>query len=55
MAGAMVYAASKYGLNGMMKSLREELKRTQVKITKLLVGGDDTHFRDNNDMKVHRE
>ena len=39
----------------MMKSLREELKRTQVKITKLLVGGVDTHFRDNNDLKVHRE
>ena len=55
MAGAIVYAASKYGLNGMMKSLREEFKRTQVKITKLLVGGVDTHFRDNNDLKVHRE
>ncbi len=39
----------------MMKSLREEFKRTQVKITKLLVGGVDTHFRDNNDLKVRRE
>lgn len=55
MAGAMAYAASKYGLNGMMKSLREELKRTQVKITQLYVGGVDTHFWDSIDLKVQRE
>ncbi len=55
MAGAMAYAASKYGLNGMMKSLREELKRTQIKITQLYVGGVDTHFWDSIDLKVQRE
>lgn len=55
MAGAMAYAASKYGLNGMIKSLREELKRTQVKIIQLFVGGVDSHFWDNIDLKVQRE
>lgn len=55
MAGAMAYAASKYGLNGMIKSLREELKRTQVKIVQLFVGGVDSHFWDNIDLKVQRE
>jgi NADP-dependent 3-hydroxy acid dehydrogenase YdfG len=55
MAGAMAYAASKYGLNGMIKSLREELKRTQVKIVQLFVGGVDTHFWDNIELKVQRE
>jgi NAD(P)-dependent dehydrogenase (short-subunit alcohol dehydrogenase family) len=30
MAGAAAYSASKYGLNGMMKSIREELKRTDI-------------------------
>ena len=33
MAGAAAYAASKYGLNGMLKSVREELRRTNVRIT----------------------
>lgn len=55
MAGAMAYAASKYGLNGMIKSLREELKRTQIKIVQLFVGGVDSHFWDNIDLKVQRE
>lgn len=55
MAGAMAYAASKYGLNGMIKSLREELKRTQVKIVQMFVGGVDSHFWDNIDLKVQRE
>lgn len=55
MAGAMAYAASKYGLNGMIMSLREELKRTQVKIVQLFVGGVDSHFWDNIDLKVQRE
>ena len=30
MAGAAAYSASKYGLNGMMKSIREELKRIDI-------------------------
>jgi short-subunit dehydrogenase len=33
MAGAAAYSASKYGLVGMMQSLREECKRTQIRFT----------------------
>ena len=55
MAGASAYAASKYGLNGMLKSVREELKRTQVRITNLYLGGTDTAFWDTIDMRVQRE
>ncbi len=55
MAGATAYAASKYGLNGMMKSLREELKRTEIKITQLFLGGVDSHFWDTIDLRVQRE
>jgi NADP-dependent 3-hydroxy acid dehydrogenase YdfG len=55
MAGASAYAASKYGLNGMLKSVREELKRTQVRITNLYLGGTDTAFWDTIDMRVQRD
>jgi len=55
MAGAAAYAASKYGLNGMMKSLREELKRTEVRISNLYLGGVDTPFWDDIDMRVNRD
>ncbi|MEM6765133.1 MAG: SDR family oxidoreductase [Bacteroidota bacterium] len=55
MSGAAAYAASKYGLNGMLKSLREELKRTQVRITNLYLGGVDTPFWDTIDLRVQRE
>ncbi len=55
MAGAAAYAASKYGLNGMMKSLREELKRTDIRITQLFLGGADTDFWNNIDLRVQRE
>lgn len=55
MAGAAAYAASKYGLNGMLKSVREELKRTEVRITNLYLGGTDTPFWDDIDMPVRRE
>ena len=44
MAGASIYAASKYGLNGMLKSVREELRRTEVRITNIYLGGVDTPF-----------
>ena len=46
MAGAAAYSASKYGLNGMLKSVREELRRTEVRITNLYFGGVDTAFWD---------
>lgn len=54
MAGAAAYAASKYGLDGMTKSIREELKRTNVRITNLYLGGTDTAFWDEIDLKVDR-
>ena len=54
MAGASAYAASKYGVNGMLKSVREELKRTNVRITNIYLGGVDSPFWDNIDMKVNR-
>lgn len=55
MAGAVAYSASKYGLNGMMKSLREELKRTDIRITQLFLGGSDTRFWDSIDLRVQRD
>lgn len=55
MAGAMAYSASKYGLNGMMKSLREELKRTDIRITQLFLGGTDSPFWDTIDLRVQRD
>ncbi len=55
MAGAAAYSASKYGINGMMKSLREELKRTEIRITQLFLGGVDSPFWDTIDLKVQRD
>jgi short-subunit dehydrogenase len=39
MAGAAAYSASKYGQVGMMQSIWEELKRTEIRITNLFLGG----------------
>ncbi len=55
MASASTYAASKYGLNGMLKSLREELKRTEIRITNVYMGGVDSPFWDHIDLKVQRD
>lgn len=55
MNGAGAYAASKYGVNGLVKSVREELKRTEVRITNLYLGGVDTPFWDNIDMRVQKD
>lgn len=55
MAGAGAYAASKYGVNGLVKSVREELKRTNIRITNIYLGGVDTPFWDNIDMKVRKD
>lgn len=55
MAGAAAYSASKYGLVGMMQSIREELKRTNIRITNLFLGGTDSPFWDTIDLKVQRE
>ena len=55
MAGAAAYCASKFGLVGMMQSIREELKRTEIRITNLYLGGVDSPFWDTIDLKVQRE
>jgi short-subunit dehydrogenase len=55
MAGAAAYTASKYGLVGMMQSIREEVKRTDIRITNIFLGGVDSPFWDNIDLRVHRE
>jgi NADP-dependent 3-hydroxy acid dehydrogenase YdfG len=55
MAGAAAYSASKYGLVGMMQSIREELKRTDIRITNIFMGGVDSNFWDTIDLRVQRE
>lgn len=55
MAGAAAYSASKFGLVGMMQSIREELKRTDIRITNLILGGVDSSFWDNIELKVQRD
>jgi NAD(P)-dependent dehydrogenase (short-subunit alcohol dehydrogenase family) len=55
MAGAAAYSASKYGLVGMMQSIREELKRTEIRITNIFMGGVDSPFWDTIDLKVQKE
>jgi len=55
MAGAAAYSASKYGLQGMMHSIREELKRTEIRITNIYLGGVDSPFWDNIDLRIQKE
>jgi NADP-dependent 3-hydroxy acid dehydrogenase YdfG len=55
MAGAAAYNASKYGLVGMMQSIREELKRTEIRITNIFLGGVDSPFWDTINLRVQRE
>ena len=55
MSGAAAYSASKYGLVGMMQSIREELKRTEIRITNLFLGGVDSHFWDAIDLRVQKD
>lgn len=54
-AGAAAYSASKYGLVGMMQSIREELKRTVIRITNIFLGGIDSAFWNNVDLRVQRD
>jgi short-subunit dehydrogenase len=54
MAGAAAYSASKYGLVGMLQSIREELKRTDIRITNLFRGVDSS-FWDTIDLRVQRD
>jgi NADP-dependent 3-hydroxy acid dehydrogenase YdfG len=55
MAGAAAYCASKYGLVGMMQSIREEIKRTDIRITNIFMGGVDSSFWDTIDLRVQRD
>ena len=55
MAGASAYSASKYGLVGMMQSIREEVKRTEIRISNLFIGGVDTSFWDTINLRVQRD
>jgi short-subunit dehydrogenase len=55
MLGSAAYSASKYGLTGMMQSIREEVKRTEIRITNLFLGGVDTPFWDTIDLRVQRD
>ena len=55
MAGAAAYSASKYGLVGMMQSIREEVKRTDIRITNIFLGGVDSSFWDTIDLRVQRD
>ncbi|WP_290708973.1 SDR family oxidoreductase [Flavihumibacter sp. CACIAM 22H1] len=55
MAGAAAYSASKYGLVGMLQSIREEVKRTDIRFTNIFLGGVDTGFWDRIDLRVQRD
>lgn len=55
MSGAAAYCAAKYGLVGMMQSIREEVKRTDIRITNLFLGGVDSPFWDTIDLRVQRD
>ncbi len=55
MSGAAAYSASKYGLVGMMQSVREEVKRTDIRITNLFLGGTSSPFWDEINMRVQRD
>jgi short-subunit dehydrogenase len=55
MLGAAAYSASKYGLVGMLQSIREEIKRTDIRITNIFMGGVDSPFWDNIDLRVQRD
>lgn len=55
MAGAAAYSATKYGLVGMTQSIREEIKRTDIRITNLFLGGVDSAFWDTINLRVQRD
>lgn len=55
MTGAAAYSAAKYGLVGMLQCVREELKRTEIRFTNLFLGGVDSPFWDNIDLRVQRD
>ena len=55
MAQAAAYCASKYALTGMLKALALEWKRAGVRVSLLHLGGVDTNFWDDIQMRVQRD
>ena len=55
MANASLYCASKYAVTGFSKALQLEVKRHNIKVSLLYLGGVDTPFWDNLDMKLQRD
>ncbi len=55
MAGGAAYCASKFGLVGMMQSIREELHATDIKITNLFLGGVEQASWESLELKVQQE
>lgn len=55
MAGASAYCAAKYGLVGMTQSIREEIKRTDIRITNIFLGGVDSAFWDTINLRVQKD
>lgn len=55
MAGAAAYCAAKYGLVGMTQSIREEIKRTDIRITNIFLGGVDSAFWDTINLRVQKD
>ena len=55
MAQAAAYAAAKYALTGMLKSLALEYRRAGIQFSLLHFGGVNTSFWDNITMRVQRE
>ena len=56
MANASIYCASKYAVTGFSKALQLEVSRKHnIKVSLLYLGGVDSPFWDNIDMKVQRD
>ncbi len=55
MAQAAAYCASKYALTGMLKALALEVKRAGVRVSLLHLGGVNSSFWDDIQMRVQRE
>ena len=55
MRHAAAYAASKFAVTGMLKSMTQEFQRNGVRICLLHLGGVDTPFWDNIQMNVQRD
>jgi NADP-dependent 3-hydroxy acid dehydrogenase YdfG len=55
MPQSAAYSASKYALTGYAKSLKEDLKRTQLRISTLYFGGVNSEFWNEIDLSVRKD